>query len=204
MGPSRSVQGAPAADPLRWFARFGTLENEMYNAVLKGHRESLQDRRKIAWKDTELKKARKQNDRLRNDLDRYQTQIFRSINPFQVSDASISQELMSIQDSLSNWVSTLPDSQGFVQNWPELHRFLMDNGFITFNFTFSPDAIGLMEAEILMSSAFRILWAILFKPSLPGASPDICSFLDVIQTNMSQLEPKKGTLNSFSRSAGPC
>lgn len=160
-------------------------------------RASDESRQEIARKDSELQKARERAHQLETQLENCHEHIFQSIDPFNPSDASISQELMSIQDGLANWVETLPDSQNFVENWEKLQKFLGDNGFFTTNSIPSPEIIARAEAELLTAISFGILWTTIFKPSLVGVSDDICSFLGIIRTSMSSIEPKKGMLNSF-------
>lgn len=158
-------------------------------------RASHEDRQEIAHKNTELKRAHERARQLETDLNKYHEQIFRSINAFKVSDTSISHELACIQEGLSNWVAILPDSQRVGQNWSEVRKFLEDNGFVTLNFISSPEVMDLAETDLLTAVTFGILWTILFKPNLHGVSSDIRSFLDVIQTHMSLLQPEKGILS---------
>lgn len=199
MASSRSVRSSPASHAAESLDGFMTRVNEMYDSMQEFIGTARQDRQEKGHYKAEFRQTRKRAHDLETELEKYQEQIFRSINPFQVSDTSISGELTSIQASLSNWIETLPDSERFVQNWPEVHKLLEDNGFVTHNSTLIPEVIGLAEAELLKTVAFGILWTILFKPSLLGSPSDICTFLDVVQANMPLLEPKKGKLDKSSK-----
>lgn len=157
-------------------------------------RASHQHQEEIGRKDIELTAAHKRIRQLEAEVDQYQSQIFRSITTFKVSDSSISDELSSLYEGLSNWVVGLPDSRCFAQDWPDVHMFLQANGFPNSNFTSRAEVITYAEAELLTAAAFRVLWAVLFEPSPIGLSSENRVFLELVQSTMSLLEPKKGAM----------
>lgn len=194
MALSRSNQMIPELEAPGWLTRLTEAADKAYGNTMDILRAQQRDRRQILRKDNELKESRELNRKLETELVKCHEQIFRSIDTSNVSDASILDGLTSLQAGLSNWIETLPDSQQFSQNWTELHNFLEDNGFVTIDIDSKPEVIGRAEPELLIAVTFGILWTILFKPGPLGVSPDICSFLDTIQTNMSLVESKKGML----------
>ncbi|KJK64424.1 hypothetical protein P875_00138163 [Aspergillus parasiticus SU-1] len=120
-----------------------------------------------------------------------QTQIFRSIPDYQVSDASISEDFLVIRDSLCEWMEGIPDIKSFTETLDDaIHRRGIDESMFTF-----PRELQLeydhAQTEILTMISFGIIREHVLESLVFAAPPADLELLERLYNMMSMLEPKK-------------
>ncbi|GLI78719.1 hypothetical protein PoHVEF18_007040 [Penicillium ochrochloron] len=164
--------------------------------------DSQNDTPTIARQEAELEQARKDiqrlEERLRQQEDeiiRYRSETFRSLNAFEISDRQISDELTSIYMGLSNWVEGLPEPKNGDYNWQEVMQFMGHNGYtVIFNELFATEQAGDTQMELLKHIVCSILWDNIFEPLLVGATEDQNLWLKELCANIRLLQPPKDIL----------
>ena len=155
--------------------------------------------KRISCNDTELKSLHSQVRQLKKERNECSFRVLRFMNPLEVSDSLISDELSSICAGVSNWVEGLVhELKAFDHHWPQLRRYLNCDHLYPDTDTLRGTLALAADGEILMMAVFRAMWIVIFSPILVGASSEERLFLERLCQDMHSLDPKKGTsaLNS--------
>lgn len=130
---------------------------------------------------------------LEKEADGYNSQLFRTLNVFKVSDRWISERLNDIYHVLFNWVTQLPDIAQFPEIWPKAHAFLNAKGYGgSLEMAIDAKNMDHLQYELVTFSIFRILWECFFKSPWAGASVSTQRVLDQLYENINKLDPKIG------------
>lgn len=150
--------------------------------------------KRVECSDTELKSLHSQVRQLEKERDECSFRILQFMNPSEVSDSFISDELSSICAGISNWVCLIHELKAFDHHWPQLRKYLkgedldLDTGNILHGALASA-----ADGEILMMAICRAMWFHIFSPILVGASSEERLFLERLCRDMHSIDLKKGT-----------
>ncbi|KAJ6108478.1 hypothetical protein N7523_009801 [Penicillium sp. IBT 18751x] len=173
-----------------------SFNNSMHNTTSEASHvlnlmETLCER--ISRNETELKSLNSQVRQLEKERDDYAFRVLRFMNPSEVSDNFISDELSSIYAGISNWIECiLHDLEAFDHHWPSLRRYLKREGLYPRTGNLLRGTLAsLANGEILVRAIFRAMGSFIFSPTLVGASFEERSFLERLCRDMHSIAPKK-------------
>ncbi|KAJ5666176.1 uncharacterized protein N7477_008624 [Penicillium maclennaniae] len=148
---------------------------------------------RLSCNDTELKSLHSQVRQLKKERDDYAFRVLQFMNPSEVSDSFISDELSSIYAGISNWVEcVLHELEAFDDHWPLLRQFLKrERLYPSTGNPLQGTLASLANGEILMMAIFRAMGDLIFSPILVGASFEERLFLKRLCRDMHFIDPKK-------------
>ncbi|KAH8432174.1 uncharacterized protein LDX57_009815 [Aspergillus melleus] len=140
--------------------------------------------------DQPLKDANQHIQMLEAELQACQMRLSRFIPDYQLSDTTIREKVIELQESVSNWAEEFPNDEDFQHSLDLAYgKFQFPKGTNTWGMEY-PGWLFVAQSEILISITWWHICQTLFMPLVIASSDDL-RVLQKLDTGITKIDPKK-------------